>query len=184
MQNVLIGKGKCNKSYKLINLNCRRHTLVVSFRVQKHVHVKKLPISQVWSNRFCSTTRNMAKFFISTNNAVRKNIERLRYRQKYEFSLFGYQILTSTKKQSELLVNMPGLLHTVPHLLKRWNWALQPELDEHTFLISTKKDSKYTPYSVYMLFSVSPFTVSSNARLNPNLKMTLDNPHNASLTLK
>ena len=26
-----------------------------------------------------------------------------------------------------------------PNLLKRWNCALQPELDEHTFFISTKK---------------------------------------------
>ena len=31
-----------------------------------------------------------------------------------------------------------------PHMLKRWNWALQPELEEHTFFISTKKESKYT----------------------------------------
>ena len=79
---------------------------------------------------------------------------------------------------------MPG---PTPQLLKRWNWALQPELDEHTFLIFTKKESKVPgnrQYSVRMLFSVSPFTASSNARLNPNLKMTLHNSHNATLTLK
>ena len=76
---------------------------------------------------------------------------------------------------------MPG---PTPLLLKRWNWALQPELDEHTFLISTKTESKYTAISMHMLFFVSPFTVSSNARLNSNLKMTLDNFHNASITLK
>ena len=46
-----------------------------------------------------------------------------------------------------------------PHLLKRWNWALQLELDEHTFLISTKKESKYTAiYSVHhAIFSIYHF---------------------------
>ena len=26
-----------------------------------------------------------------------------------------------------------------PHMLKRWNWALQPELEEHTFSFPLKK---------------------------------------------
>ena len=83
------------------------------------------------------------------------------------------------------LICMPG---PTPHLLKRWNLALQPELDEHTFffffLISTKKESKYTAISMHIPLFVSLSTVSSNARLNPNLNMTLDNSHNASLILK
>ena len=81
------------------------------------------------------------------------------------------------------------MLGPTPHLLKRWNWALQPELDEHTFFDFHKKKKKKKKtstrqYSVQMLFSVSPFTASSNLRLNPNLKMTLHNYHNATLTLK
>ena len=77
---------------------------------------------------------------------------------------------------------MPG---PTPHLLKRWNWVLQPELDEHTFfLFPRKKKASARQYSVQMLSSVSTFTDSSNARLNTNLEMTLDNSHNAILTLK
>ena len=114
------------------------------------------------------------------NNAIRKNNQLLRYRQKYEFSLFADQILASTKN----ILNYWLICIQTPHLLKRWNCALQPELDEHTFLISTKKENKYTAISMHVLFSLSPFTVLLNARLNPNLKMTLDNSHNASLTLK
>ena len=35
-------------------------------------------------------------------------------------------------------------------------WALQPELDEHTFFISTKKGSKYTAiFSADAIFCIS-----------------------------
>ena len=62
------------------------------------------------------------------NNAIRKKNQLLRYRQKFEFSLFADQILASTKNNLNYWsICMPG---PTPHMLKRWNWALQPELDD------------------------------------------------------
>ena len=52
-------------------------------------------------------------------------------------------------------------------LVKKWNWVLQPELDEHTFLISTKKESKYMAnINAHTIFCITN-NVPSNARLNP-----------------
>ena len=52
--------------------------------------------------------------------------------------------------------------------------ALQPGLDEHTFLISTKKESKYMAINpMHLLFSVSPFTVPSNTCLRGDNCMLL-----------
>ena len=48
---------------------------------------------------------------------------------------------------------MPG---PTPHLFNRWNWALKSELDEHTFLISTTKKSKYMAIlSAHAIFCIS-----------------------------
>ena len=58
----------------------------------------------------------------------------------------------------------------------RRNCSLQHDLDEHTFLISTKKENKYMVNSMHLLFSVLSFTFPSNTHLNSNFKMMLDNP--------
>ena len=79
------------------------------------------------------------------NNAKGENNQLLRYWIFY----FAAQILAYTC----WLICLPG---PTPHLLKRWNWALQPELDEHTFLISTKKENKYTAiFSADAIFCIS-----------------------------
>ena len=49
---------------------------------------------------------SMVKFFISMNNAIKKNYQLLRDQQKFEFSLFAVHFVGSTEIQSELLMNM------------------------------------------------------------------------------
>ena len=44
----------------------------------------------------------------------------------------------------------------ISHLLKRWNWVWQPELDEHTFFGFHEKESKYTAiFSAHAIFCIS-----------------------------
>ena len=163
------------------------------FRVQKHMHVKKL-LENFWIS--CNKSSLVQQILLKPpdNNGQhgiilhiyeqcnKENNQLLLYWQKYEFSFFADQILASTKNTLNYrLIYMPG---PTPHLLKIGIRHYNLNLMNTLFWFPRKKQSKYTAISMHMLFSVSPFTISSNARLNPNLKMTLDNSHNASFTLK
>ena len=76
------------------------------------------------------------------NSAIRKNDQLSRYLKKYEFSLFGVQNLASTKNNINFwLICMPD---PSLHLLKRWKWASQTELDENTFFLFSRKKKKAT----------------------------------------
>ena len=113
------------------------------------------------------------------NDAIKKNNQLLRDQQKYEFSLFAVQILASIKNNICKYV-----CQVLFHTCKKLNWALQPKLDEHTFFDFHVNKSKYMAnINAHATFCITN-TVPSNARLNPNFKMTLDKSHNANLTLK
>ena len=125
-----------------------------------------MAVSQVWCNRFCSNHQRITVWYSSSlsEQCNEENNQLLRDQQKYAFSLFAVQILGFTKKQPELLVNMfvrsySTLVKKMELCIATWTWWTH-------FFISTKKESKYMTTSMHMLFSVSPFTVPSNARLN------------------
>ena len=62
------------------------------------------------------------------NNVIGENNQLLSYWQKYEFSILLFKFWPPLIKKDLIcwLISMPG---PTPHLLNRWNWALQPELD-------------------------------------------------------
>ena len=114
------------------------------------------------------------------NNVIRENNQLLGDKQKYELSLFAVQILASTKKNmSYWFICLSG---PIPHLFK--NGIVHFNLNLMNTLDFLEKKSKYmaniNAHAIFFIIN----TVPSNARLNPNFKMTIDKSHNASLTLK
>ena len=69
------------------------------------------------------------------SNAMRKNNQLIRHKQKYEFSLFAVHILGSTKNN----LSYWFVRSYIPHLLKNGIGHSKPELDEHTFFEKRKQ---------------------------------------------